>query len=103
MTIQEILKAATPRPWPTGCIDLNMRDIPWATKLYNDQLAILAVNAYERDQQTIQKLTEALEECMKDTFTAADGMSQSGKQSYAGTRYRLAEAALALAKEGHNA
>lgn len=45
-----------------------------------------------------KELLEALCDCMKDSFTAADGMSQSGKRSFAGERYRKAVTAIAKAE-----
>lgn len=71
-------------------------------------MAKITMNAYEDlMRRAADKLAElydenkvlrdALLECMKDTFTAADGMSESGKLSFAGARYR--QAVKAFSKE----
>lgn len=52
-------------------------------------------NEIDRLRTVNKDLLEALRECMKDSFTAADGMSQSGRMSFAGERYRKAVAAIA--------
>lgn len=48
--------------------------------------------------ERIVTLKTALSECMKDSFTVANGMSASGKQSPAGKRYLQAQAAIAKAE-----
>ena len=56
MKIEEILANASPRPWKYG---LYGGDSPRG--LANSALSKLAVNAYERDQELIRALTQALE------------------------------------------
>ena len=56
MNIEEILVNASPRPWKYG---LYGGDSPRG--LANSALSKLAVNAYERDQELIRVLTQALE------------------------------------------
>ena len=56
MKIEEILVNASPRPWKYG---LYGGDSPRG--LANSALSKLAVNAYERDQELIRALTQALE------------------------------------------
>ena len=70
MTSEEILKAATPRPWKH--VDVIVYALPYegakreeassfATRRLDVALTLRCVNAYERDQETICALAEALE------------------------------------------
>ena len=84
MTTDEILKAATARPWEQ-CGDANFEQyghlyeigptamIVWNglfTAVADAALTVLAVNAYERDQATIRALMEALERLLQErTFS----------------------------------
>ena len=79
MTTEEILKAATPRPWEANefteiqtlggetvvcdCCLLPSEDVVNADE--NAALIVLAVNAYERDQAKIKALVEALWQAMR--------------------------------------
>lgn len=50
--------------------------------------------ALARLMSAAPQLLAALRECMKDSFTASDGMSEGGKRSFAGKRYTQAVRAI---------
>ena len=98
----------TPTPWYIDGIHPRLiRGSP-----NHQAIATLEVAAYMGENAAFivracnvhDELVEALKECMKDSFTASDGMSELGRHSgnhkWAWQRYAKAVAALAKAKKG---
>lgn len=93
MTTDKILKTSTPRPWKTGekhqcrimtstsrvafTCDVMDEGTEYDDQKANAKLIVLAVNSYERDQETIATLREALREADLSTREARITLDQS--------------------------
>lgn len=64
MTIDEILKKASPRPWQVdgGAIGGSDGELVTLFNVANRDLSILAVNAYEKQREVIRELLKLLGE-----------------------------------------
>ena len=97
MTTEELLKAATPRPWIPG---QNNRVVLWAGN-YPDlaqaeidrDLIVLAVNSYEDREKLIGQLVEAVERTLNPIRAWCGTESEE---------YRSVKSALAAAKARHD-
>ena len=93
----------SPLPWPAPFEDV---DDNWVSELPDGDIifeaycqgnAELIWRSVNRDH-AFTALVEALKECAGDSFHVADGMSETGKGTPAGKRFRDAMRALALAQ-----
>ena len=89
-------------PWYVDGMGIKDRGGFWVTNQPERQAACVNACAGLTDEElkrvrAVNEMYEALLQCSRDTFTASGGMSESGKISPAGQRYKKAMAALTLA------